>query len=165
MSFVPLATLWAALVLGAATTPVDAGAGTLWMQVVLAALVLTQMIAAGVTKYFDRRWVEEDRRRDELDRRRVAAEIKEAARLEAERVAELAKETRTTLEKKLDENTDLTRKNNHHEEKIATALSAFDKLLDRMGATAATAEAAEVRKLLHEGGEGRTEAADSPPCP
>lgn len=147
MSLIPLALLLVSLVLGAATTNAATGSpeasGTLWMQVVLAAMVALQMIVAGATKLMERRWAEQDRLRAEETLRKATTEVKEE------------------LGRKLDENTAITLKNNHHEEKVAAALSIFDKLLDRMPAK--PSDVPDLRELLHEGGEGRTKAADRPP--
>jgi F0F1-type ATP synthase membrane subunit b/b' len=173
-----LAMVWVAQ-LWAVVSP--QGEASLFMQVLLAVLISFQMFMTWKNKREERireelhrRWAEEDRHRSEADRQRIADElkettrreaeaVKEAARSEAERVAALAKDTREVLEKKLDENTEITRKNNHHADKLALSLSVFDKLLERQGALPPGVP--NLRELLNEGSERGAEAADRPPCP
>jgi ribosomal protein L16 Arg81 hydroxylase len=153
-----LAALFLAFLVGAVESD---GSASLWMQVALAALVLVQMIATGAMKILERRWAEEDRRR--LATQLEASTVK---------VAAVAKDTRNELVAKLDEqtsmlseNTELTRRNGEQEQKIAAALSAFDRLLERLPATPPEAELSALRKTLYEGSQGGAETADRSPRP
>lgn len=118
-----------------------------------------------------RNWEAEDRRRVAMEQEkklkeseeRLARETKRAARRlskkteeQAAKVESVAKETKDEMLKGLAENTELTRKNNHNDEKRVEALMVFNHILDRLGQTPQGVN----KKGRDEGSEGRTEATD-----